>query len=114
MWSRPSLHCWGFLRRLRQVERPSLRLKTRCDNIRATGEFVVNVVTFAVAEAMNLTSGEYDSSVDEFEIAKLTTRPSQTGEAAAGGGIAGQLRVQAGKDYRFRTARSALQDLARR
>ena len=38
---------------------------------------MVNVVTFAVAEAMNLTSGEYDSSVDEFALAKLTTRPSQ-------------------------------------
>jgi flavin reductase (DIM6/NTAB) family NADH-FMN oxidoreductase RutF len=38
---------------------------------------VVNVVTFAVAEAMNLTSGDYDSSVDEFAVAKLNTRPSQ-------------------------------------
>jgi flavin reductase (DIM6/NTAB) family NADH-FMN oxidoreductase RutF len=38
---------------------------------------VVNVVTFAVAEAMNLTSGEYESSVDEFAVAKLNTRPSQ-------------------------------------
>jgi len=38
---------------------------------------VVNVVTFAVAEAMNLTSGEYDSSVDEFALANLTTRPSR-------------------------------------
>jgi len=26
---------------------------------------------------MNLTSGDYDSSVDEFALAKLTTRPSQ-------------------------------------
>jgi flavin reductase (DIM6/NTAB) family NADH-FMN oxidoreductase RutF len=38
---------------------------------------VVNVVTFRVAEAMNLTSGDYESSINEFEIAKLTTRPSQ-------------------------------------
>jgi len=30
-----------------------------------------------VAEAMNLTSGDYDSSVDEFALAKLHTRPSQ-------------------------------------
>lgn len=63
---------------------PSLRLvdgqstaKDTLHNIRETGEFVVNVVTFAVAEAMNLTSGEYDSSVDEFALAKLHTRPSQ-------------------------------------
>jgi flavin reductase (DIM6/NTAB) family NADH-FMN oxidoreductase RutF len=63
---------------------PSLRLvdghstpKDTLHNIRQTGEFVVNVVTFAVAEAMNLTSGEYDRSVDEFALAKLHTRPSQ-------------------------------------
>ena len=63
---------------------PSLRLvdgqcapKDTLHNIRETREFVVNVVTFAVADAMNLTSGDYDSSVDEFALAKLTTRPSQ-------------------------------------
>jgi len=46
-------------------------------NVRETGEFVVNVVTYDVAGAMNLTSGEYDSAVNEFELAKLTPRPSQ-------------------------------------
>ena len=46
-------------------------------NIRETGEFVVNMVTFAIAEAMNLTSGDYESSINEFELAKLATRPSQ-------------------------------------
>jgi flavin reductase (DIM6/NTAB) family NADH-FMN oxidoreductase RutF len=46
-------------------------------NVRETGEFVVNVVTYEVAEAMNLTSGEYDSTVNEFELAKLTPRSSQ-------------------------------------
>jgi flavin reductase (DIM6/NTAB) family NADH-FMN oxidoreductase RutF len=66
----------GFSPALRQVDRRAAP-KDTLRNIRATGEFVVNVVTFAVAEAMNLTSGEYDSSVDEFEIAKLTTRPSR-------------------------------------
>jgi flavin reductase (DIM6/NTAB) family NADH-FMN oxidoreductase RutF len=62
---------------------PALRLvhdkpapKDTLRNIRETGEFVVNLVTFAVAEAMNITSGEYESSVDEFELAKLTARPS--------------------------------------
>ena len=38
---------------------------------------MVNVVTFKVAEAMNLTSGDYEISINEFELAKLTTRPSQ-------------------------------------
>ncbi len=46
-------------------------------NVRDTGEFVVNIVTYDVAEAMNLTSGEYDSTVNEFELAKLTTRSSK-------------------------------------
>src|ERR1700683_991202 len=46
-------------------------------NIRDTGEFVVNVVTYELAEAMNLTSGEYDASVNEFELAKLTPQPSK-------------------------------------
>lgn len=41
-------------------------------NIRETAEFVVNVVTFDLMEPMNLTSGEYDASVNEFELAKLT------------------------------------------
>jgi flavin reductase (DIM6/NTAB) family NADH-FMN oxidoreductase RutF len=46
-------------------------------NIRETKEFVVNIVTNELAEAMNLTSGEYDPSVDEFEVAKLTAEPSK-------------------------------------
>ena len=46
-------------------------------NIRETKEFVVNVVTYALAEAMNATSGEYDRSVNEFELAKLAQEPSE-------------------------------------
>ncbi len=45
-------------------------------NIRETGEFVINVVTYELAEAMNLTSGEYDASTNEFEVAKLASAPS--------------------------------------
>ena len=45
-------------------------------NIRETKEFVVNVVTYELAEAMNLTSGEYDPSVNEFELAKVTPQAS--------------------------------------
>jgi flavin reductase (DIM6/NTAB) family NADH-FMN oxidoreductase RutF len=66
----------GFSPSLRHVNnRPAPKDTLR--NIRKTGEFVVNVVTFAVSEAMNLTSGDYESSINEFELAKLTTRPSQ-------------------------------------
>ncbi len=46
-------------------------------NIRETREFVINVVTYGLGEAMNLTSGDYDASTNEFEIAKLASAPSQ-------------------------------------
>jgi len=46
-------------------------------NIRETKEFVVNVVTYKLLEAMNVTSGEYDPSVNEFELAKVTPAPSR-------------------------------------
>jgi flavin reductase (DIM6/NTAB) family NADH-FMN oxidoreductase RutF len=46
-------------------------------NVRETREFVVNIVTYELREAMNLTSGEYDPSVDEFDLAKLTPEPSK-------------------------------------
>jgi flavin reductase (DIM6/NTAB) family NADH-FMN oxidoreductase RutF len=44
-------------------------------NIEASGEFVVNVVDDALAEAMNLTSGEYPPEVDEFALAGLAAAP---------------------------------------
>lgn len=46
-------------------------------NIRETKEFVVNIVTYKLAEAMNVTSGEYDASVNEFELARVTAAPSK-------------------------------------
>lgn len=51
-------------------------VKDTLRNIRETKEFVVNIVTYKLAEAMNLTSGEYDASVNEFELAKVTPAPS--------------------------------------
>jgi flavin reductase (DIM6/NTAB) family NADH-FMN oxidoreductase RutF len=41
-------------------------------NIEFTGDFVVNVVTESLAEAMNQTAGEYPPEVDEFRVSKLT------------------------------------------
>jgi flavin reductase (DIM6/NTAB) family NADH-FMN oxidoreductase RutF len=46
-------------------------------NVRETREFVVNVVTYELREAMNLSSGDYDASVNEFELARLTAEPSK-------------------------------------
>lgn len=45
-------------------------------NLRSTGEFVVNIVTESLAEAMNLTSTEFPPEVDEFRSAGLTAAPS--------------------------------------
>jgi len=45
-------------------------------NVRATGEFVVNIVSEEIAEKMNLTSGEYPYGVDEFAVSALTAVPS--------------------------------------
>jgi flavin reductase (DIM6/NTAB) family NADH-FMN oxidoreductase RutF len=56
-------------------------------NVRETKEFVVNIVTCDLFERMNITSGEYDSSVNEFELAKVTpesskiVRPPRVGES---------------------------------
>ena len=44
-------------------------------NVEASGEFVVNVVDDAHAEAMNATSGEYPPEVDEFTVASLAATP---------------------------------------
>ena len=41
-------------------------------NVRATGEFVVNIVSEEIAAQMNLASGEYPAEVDEFDVSGLT------------------------------------------
>ena len=46
-------------------------------NVIATREFVINVVTDALAEKMNLTSAQVPPEVDEFELAGLTPLPSE-------------------------------------
>jgi flavin reductase (DIM6/NTAB) family NADH-FMN oxidoreductase RutF len=69
----------AFAPGLRQAKQPEAGhgvAKDTLRNVRETKEFVVNIVTYEVAEAMNLTSGEYDPSVNEFELAKLTPQPS--------------------------------------
>lgn len=47
-------------------------------NIEAIGEFVVNIVTEEVAEAMNITATAYPPGVSEFEQAGLTPVASKT------------------------------------
>ncbi|MBF6568559.1 MAG: flavin reductase family protein [Candidatus Binataceae bacterium] len=45
-------------------------------NAEATGEFVWNMATYALREAVNLTAQELPPEIDEFELAKLTKLPS--------------------------------------
>jgi flavin reductase (DIM6/NTAB) family NADH-FMN oxidoreductase RutF len=45
-------------------------------NVRATGEFVFNHVSDALAEAMNLTSADFPPDTSEFDWAGLTPVPS--------------------------------------
>jgi flavin reductase (DIM6/NTAB) family NADH-FMN oxidoreductase RutF len=49
--------------------------KDSLTNIRATGEFAVNIVTEEIAEQMNLCSGEYPAGTDEFQVSGLTPIP---------------------------------------
>jgi len=48
------------------------RPKDTLNNIKENGEFVVNIVTEALAEAMNRSSQETTSDVNEFELAGVT------------------------------------------
>jgi flavin reductase (DIM6/NTAB) family NADH-FMN oxidoreductase RutF len=76
--SRPPLLAFApSLRMRKDGEVPHGETKDTLRNVRETGEFVVNVVTYDLAEAMNLTSGEYDATVNEFDLAGLTPCPSQ-------------------------------------
>lgn len=52
-------------------------VKDTVANIEETGEFVVNIVSRALAEKMNQTCGNYGPEVDEFEVAHLSKRGSK-------------------------------------
>jgi flavin reductase (DIM6/NTAB) family NADH-FMN oxidoreductase RutF len=55
----------------------SIGYKDTVRNIHATGEFVWNLVTRELAEAMNATCAAVAPEVDEFELAGLTPAPSR-------------------------------------
>lgn len=52
-------------------------LKDTAANIQATGEFVCNLVTRALAEKMNCTSASLPHGISEFEFAGLAGAPSR-------------------------------------
>jgi flavin reductase (DIM6/NTAB) family NADH-FMN oxidoreductase RutF len=51
-------------------------VKDTLANVRAMGEFVINIVSEEIAEKMNVCSGDYPSNVDEFQVSGLTPAPS--------------------------------------
>lgn len=68
----PMTICFSPMRRGRDGEK-----KDTLRNIEATGEFVVNIVSHALAEQMNQTSAEVAPDVDEFLFAGLTAANSE-------------------------------------
>jgi flavin reductase (DIM6/NTAB) family NADH-FMN oxidoreductase RutF len=56
----------------------STGVKDTLRNLRATGEFVVNIVTMDVVEEMNATATDVPPGVDEFAWVGLDTAPSRT------------------------------------
>lgn len=54
------------------------RPKDTLNNIKENGEFVVNIVTEELAEAMNRSSQETTAEVNEFELAGVTPTNSRT------------------------------------
>jgi flavin reductase (DIM6/NTAB) family NADH-FMN oxidoreductase RutF len=55
----------------------SIGWKDTVANVEATGEFVWNLATMALAARMNATSAEVPSHVDEFALSGLTPAPSR-------------------------------------
>ncbi len=51
--------------------------KDTLQNIEATKEFVVNIVTESIAHEMNVTATEFPEEVDEFEVTGLTPAESR-------------------------------------
>jgi flavin reductase (DIM6/NTAB) family NADH-FMN oxidoreductase RutF len=54
----------------------SVRTKDSLRNVRATGEFVVNLASRSLAEQVNLTGTDFPPDVDELAYAGLTPEPS--------------------------------------
>ncbi|WP_315855155.1 flavin reductase family protein [Chenggangzhangella methanolivorans] len=75
---------------LARPERP----KDTAANIRATAEFVVNLVPYELAEAMNVTCVDAPAGVDELDLAGLD-RGERRGRASAHRSLPGRVRVPA-------------------
>jgi len=63
-------------------------------NIDETGEFVVNIVSEAQFDAMNISSGTYPYGESEFDLAGLGTEPSQTVAVPRASGVPAALECR--------------------
>lgn len=55
--------------------------KNTLANIRATGEFVANLATWELREAVNISSTPAPAGIDEFDLASLTKAPARVVQA---------------------------------
>jgi flavin reductase (DIM6/NTAB) family NADH-FMN oxidoreductase RutF len=60
------------------IGHPDGRVKDTLANLTASGDYVVNIVTEPIAEAMNATAAEVAPEIDEFNLAGLTPATSNT------------------------------------
>jgi len=66
----PPILCFSPLLKEKSIEKDTLA------NIKQTREFVVNIVSCALAQTMNRTSAPYSSDVNEFDVAGVSARQS--------------------------------------
>ncbi len=71
----PPIVC--FCPGVREAKDGLLATKDTLENIRATGEFVVNIVSEPLTGAMNRTAAQLPANEDEFTLAGLTALPGE-------------------------------------
>lgn len=72
MAEHPPILCFGANGR-----KPDRPIKDTRANIEETGEYVVNMATWDLRDAMNLSSGEYAAEIDEMALVGLESAPSR-------------------------------------
>lgn len=77
-------------------------------NVRDTGAFCVNVCSVEQLEAMNLSSGEYPASVDEFTVANLTALDGEVVGAPWVGEAPVALECEVFKEVELGSSRNVL------
>jgi len=77
----PPIVCFATGVRTPKPEEGLTAYKDTLGNIWETKEFVINVVTEDIAEAMNVAAAEVPPEIDEFEMAGLTAIPGEVVKA---------------------------------